>query len=127
MIDFSHAVTHQVIPMPTEIIVDTEDCKKSKDEIVKILESDEYWSFMGKIPSDDIKSILMDQAVFEWRNKKRKRLADHMVQFKNKKDQYYWWSPVISVDHDLAKLTGIMDAFLVGLFGRSDNVVTVVY
>jgi hypothetical protein len=122
MSDFRHAVAHQVIPMPTEIVVDTEDSKKPKEEIVKILESDDYWSFLSQIPNDAVKSILTDQAVYEWRHEKRKRVADHMVQLKNKEQKYYYWSPVISVDHDLAMLTGVMDAFLVGLFCSSHGV-----
>ena len=122
MSDFRHSVAHQVIPMPTEIVIDTEDSKKPKEEIVKILESDEYWSFLSQIPNEDMKSILMDQAVFQWRNENRRSVADHMVLLKNKKQEYYYWSPVISVDHDLAMLTGIMDAFLVGLFRSSHEV-----
>ncbi len=119
MSDFRHSVAHQVIPMPTEIVIDTEDSKKSKEEIVAILKSDKYWSFLSQIPNEEMKSILTDQAVNEWRIKKLNRVADHMVQLKNKKLKYYFWSPVISVDHDLAMLTGIMDAFLVGLFCSS--------
>ena len=122
MSDFRHSVAHQVIPMPTEIVIDTEDSKKPKEEIVKILESDEYWSVLSQIPNEDMKSILMDQAVFQWRNENRRSVADHMVLLKNKKQEYYYWSPVISVDHDLAMLTGIMDAFLVGLFRSSHEV-----
>ena len=79
MSNFRHAVAHQVIPMPTEIVVDTEDSMKPKDEIVKILETDEYWSYLTQIPNDTVKSILTDQAVSEWLHKKRKRVADHMV------------------------------------------------
>ena len=116
MSNFRHAVAHQVIPMPTEIVVDTEESKKPKEEIVKILETDDYWSVLTQIPNDAVKSILTDQAVSEWRHEKRKRVADHMVQLKNKDQKYYFWSPVTSVDHNLAMLTGIMDAFLVGLF-----------
>lgn len=119
MSDFRHSVAHQVIPMPTEIVIDTEESKKPKEEIVKILEADEYWSFLSQIPNEEMKSILTDQAVNEWRIKKLKRIADHMVQLKNKKQQYYYWSPVISIDHDLSMLTGIMDAFLLGLFCSS--------
>ena len=122
MSNFRHAVAHQVIPMPTEIVVDTEDSKKPKEEIVKILESDDYWSFLNQIPNDNVKSVLTDQAVFEWRHEKRKKVADHMVQLRSKEQKYYLWSPVISVDHDLSMLTGIMDAFLVGLFRSSHEV-----
>ena len=45
-----------------------------------------------------------------------------MVQLKSKDQKYYFWSPVTSVDHNLAMLTGIMDAFLVGLFCSSHGV-----
>ena len=43
---------------------------KPKEEIVKILEADEYWSFLTQIPNDEVKSILTDQAVSEWRHEK---------------------------------------------------------
>ena len=38
-----------------------------------------------------------------------------MVYLKNKQGHYFR-SPVVSIDHDLSMITGIMDAFLVGIF-----------
>ena len=117
MSDFRHTSAHQVIPMPTEVVVDTEDSKKTKEEILKILKSEDsdFEMFRESSLSAEGKAWFEEQAVSQWRDSKRERLADHMVYLKNKQGHYFR-SPVVSIDHDLSMITGIMDAFLVGIF-----------
>jgi hypothetical protein len=119
MSDFRHAAAHQVIPMPTEIVIDTEDSKKPKDEILKILreEDPDFEMYRQSSLNPEGKAWFEDFAVSQWRDSKRERLADHMVYLKNKQGHYFR-SPVVSLDHDLAMLTGIMDAFLVRMFQK---------
>jgi hypothetical protein len=117
MSDFRHAAAHQVIPIPTELVFDTEDSMKSKEEILKLLEKENPDIEMVSKSSlgAEGKAWLEEYAVSEWRDSKRERLADHMVHLKNKQG-HYLRSPVASIDHDLSMLTGIMDAFLVCVF-----------
>lgn len=119
MSDFRHAAAHQVIPMPTEIVIDTEESKKSKDEILTILreEDPDFEIYKQSSLSPESKAWFEDLAVSQWRDSKRERLADYMVHRKNKQGHYFR-SPVVSIDHDLAMLTGIMDAFFVGMFRK---------
>ncbi|OQW32622.1 MAG: hypothetical protein A4E19_04465 [Nitrospira sp. SG-bin1] len=121
MSDFRHTAAHQVIPMPTEVVIDTEDSKRSKEEILNILkiEDPDFDVFRESSLSAEGKAWLEEQAVSQWRDSKRERLADHMVYLKNKQGHYFR-SPVVSIDHDLTLLTGIMDAFLVCMFQKDE-------
>jgi len=128
MSDFRHLVAHQVIPMPTKIVVETEESKKPREEILKIIEAeDPDAASLLKFAEDprlqqsannpDLKTAIEDQMVFLWRAEKVRLIADHMVLLEGKRG-HYWRSPVVSVDHDLATLTAIMDAFLVAMFSK---------
>lgn len=119
MSDFRHAAAHEVIPMPTELVVDTEDSKKTKEEILKILEAEDpdIEIFRKSTLTAEGKAWFEEHTVSQWRDSKRERLADHMVYLKNKQGHYFR-SPVVSIDHDLTMLTGIMDAFLVCMFQK---------
>jgi hypothetical protein len=120
MSDFRHAVAHQVIPMPTRLLVETKESKKSREEILKIVETeDSDSSALLRLPmSPEVKTAIEDNIVFFWRMEKMKIVADHVVLLEGKRGAY-WRSPVVSVDYDLAMLTAIMDAFLIGMFAKS--------
>lgn len=78
-------------------------------------EDSDFEMFRKSSLSAEGKAWFKEQAVPQWRDSKRERLADHTVYLKNKQGHYFR-SPVVCIDHDLSMLTGIMDTFLVGIF-----------
>lgn len=122
MSDFRHSAAHQVIPMPTEVVVDTEDSKKTREEILNLLELEDpdFGLYRESSMGDEGKKWFEEQAVSRWRHSKMERLADHMIYIK-KGEGSYLRSPVVNIDYDLSMLTGVMDAFLVAMFSNRNG------
>jgi len=113
MADMRHAAAHRTMALPTPLHADTEESKKSDEEILKIIRKEN--SFMYSALGDEIMKSLEPQMIWHWRIKKMKVIAPGMV-FVKKEEGVYMRDPVISVDRDMEYLTAIIDGFLVALF-----------
>jgi len=113
--DMRHAVAHRAMNLATSLVVETEDSKKNDAEIAEILrkEEPEFYRLMPK----ELVQALEPQRISHWRMKKMEVLGDNIVVVERKSAPYIRGA-VESVDYDLAILNAVMDAFLVGLFGR---------
>jgi hypothetical protein len=109
MADMRHSAAHKIIQMPTELYIETEESKKSEAEVVEIVRK-ENAELLAVFP-EDMKRLIESQLIFQWRMKKMKRIGHNIVVI-DKKHSGYVWSPVISIDYDLAYLNAVMDAFL---------------
>jgi hypothetical protein len=118
MADIRNHAGHKVIKIPTEVLTDTEESRKSDEEIREILrrEDDFLYQTLDQATMANIEPTMIQQ----WRLSKMLRLAPSQVFIKTQ-DGGYMWDPVVSVDHALERLTAVMDAFLVGLFGKDSG------
>jgi hypothetical protein len=114
MADMRHRAAHNVIPIPSLLLNETADSRRSDEEIVVILRREEphLYQFL------DSKAIeaLQPSWITAWRMRKMEIVAPGMVTFTKPDGSGYMRDPVISIDYDLSYLIGIMDAFLVKLF-----------
>jgi hypothetical protein len=119
MADFRHAAAHKVIPIPTKLVAETEDFRKTDGEILEILkdQNPRQFAVFEETMSPEVRKALEDLYLFTWRRGAVKHVADHVVFIRGKQESY-WRSPVLSIDYDLSTLTGIMDGFLVALFNN---------
>ena len=113
MADMRHRAAHKVMPMPTEVLEDTEDSRKRDDEIWEILKREDP-DLVGFLPQTLVNTF-KPQMVFHWRISKMKRVMQNVVMFEGKQGEYVR-SPVLSIDFDLGYLNAVMDAFLINLF-----------
>ena len=118
MADIRNHAGHKVIKIPNEVLADTDESRKSDEEIREILqrENDFLYQTLNQTSIAEIEPIMIQQ----WRIKKMRRIAPSQVFIKTK-DGGYLWDPVASVDHALERLTAVLDAFLVGLFGKTQG------
>jgi len=115
MADMRHTAAHKIIPMPTRVLMPTEESKESDEEILAIVKQEDPESLLhSPLPSKMLEWV-QQHLIFNWRLGKMKTLMEHTVLIKGKSGDYFR-SPVISVDHDLLMLTAVMDAFVVKLF-----------
>ncbi len=114
MADMRHAAAHRVIAVPGPLLAETEDSKKSHEEILEITRKD-YEDLYSIFPEEFMKG-LEPMMVQNYRISKMKPLAQSIVAIKTK-DGGYMRDPVGSIDFDLARATVVLDAFLVRLFG----------
>lgn len=114
MADMRHSASHQTIPIPTTIVVDTEDSKKSDDEILQIIKT-EYSVIYSLLPQEHIK-VWETEMIMGWKIRHMKTIAPSVVKIIGEDGTIYLWDPVSNVDYDLERLNAIMDAFLVSLF-----------
>jgi len=114
MADMRHQAAHNVILIPSLLLFETDDSKKTDDEIVEILKKGKphlYRFFdAGSIEA------LQPSWIADWRMKKMEIGAPGMVMVSKPDGKSYMRDPVISVDYDLSNLVAVMDAFLVKLF-----------
>jgi hypothetical protein len=114
MADMRHQAAHNIIPIPSLLVNETPDSKKSDDEIVEMLKKEDphLYRFLdpGTIEACQPTWITM------WRMKKMEIVGPGMVKVAKPDGTGYLRDPVISVDYDLSNLIAVMDAFLVKLF-----------
>ena len=113
MADMRHAAAHRTLALPTVLLMETEESKKSDEEILQLIKQER--SEMYKFLPEPVMKSMEPMMIRLWRIGKMKVVAPSMVYIKGEKETYLW-DPVVSVDHDLQYLTAIMDAFLVVLF-----------
>lgn len=114
MADMRHQAAHNVILIPSALLFETDDSKKTDDEIIEILKKEKphLYRFF------DAGFIEAQQPIWiaDWRMKKMEIGAPGMVMVSKPDGKSYMRDPVISVDYDLSNLVAVMDAFLVKLF-----------
>lgn len=114
MADMRHQAAHSMIPIPSLLVFETEESKKSDDEIIEILKKEKphLYQFLDA-PFID---AMQPTWIADWRMKKMEIGAPSMVMVSKPDGRGYMRDPVISVDHDLSYLIAVIDAFLVSLF-----------
>ena len=117
MADMRHAAAHRSMLLPTQLLVETEDSKKTDAEIEEILRRDEPWWYESM--SAEAIAALEPQRIAHWRQDKMRVLGENVVVVKRDEEAYVR-GPVVSIDADLETLNAIVDAFLVGLFNLKE-------
>jgi hypothetical protein len=115
MAEMRHAAAHRDLALPTEILTETEDSKKSNEEILRIIKSEHPYMYKSII--GPMMKAIEPMMINLWRIKHMRTVAPSAVIIeidgvKQIRD------PVLSVDYDLQHLTALMDAFLVALFSK---------
>ena len=110
-----HAAAHRDLALPTEILAESEDSKKTNEEILDILKQ-EYSSIYQSVIFAPIIKSFEPMMIRLWRIKKMRTIAPSAVVLTVKGNKVVR-DPVMSIDYDLQYLTAVMDAFLVTLFG----------
>jgi hypothetical protein len=114
MADMRHHAAHKVIKIPTPLLADTEDSKKTNGQILEEIKKEKARSY--QLMPKSLMEQLEPSMILQWRLRHMKVVAPSIVPIKRRNGTGYYWDPVISVDHDLAYLTALMDAFIVRLF-----------
>ena len=115
MADARHAAAHRAMLLPNDIVVETEESKKSDSEISAILRKEDP-GFYKLLPKEMIE-VLEPQKIAHWRHWKLRTIATNAVVVKKESEGYIRFA-VMSIDHDLMLLNAVIDAFLVRLFSR---------
>lgn len=115
MADMRHAVAHGQMPIPTSMVTETEDSKRTDEEIRAILRKERAISYVLFPPE----MIEREEPlwIWHWRLSKMKIVAHNMSTVTGK-NGIYMRDPVRSVDYDMERLTAVLDAFLICLLGR---------
>ena len=98
-----HQAAHNYIHLPTDIVRDTPDSKKTDHEISEILKTS------GELDDldEETKKILLPILINNWRIDKRERIGSGMISVKGKKKPFLY--PVInSIDYELEQLNNIL-------------------
>jgi len=116
MAEMRHSAAHRDLALPTEILAESEESKKSDEEILDIIKQEHsymYESFLAPI----VKSM-EPMMIRLWRIKKMRVIAPSAVIIGIEGVRQIR-DPVMSIDYDLQYLTAVMDAFLVLLFSST--------
>ena len=91
MADVRHQAAHSTIPIPGEVFMDTEDSKKSDEEIRRIIQKERPLFYQLALVTG-----MESQMIQIWRVKHMKRLAPSMVVMRNRQGSGgYMRDPVI--------------------------------
>lgn len=113
MADMRHTTAHGRIAIPTNILSDTPDSKKSDEEIHSILRQE--IEFMYQTLSPEVIKASEPMWTQLWRIKHMELVAPDMVQL-SRDEQTYLRAGCLSIDHDLQFVNAVIDAFFVRLF-----------
>jgi len=114
MADMRHKAAHNIIPIPSVLVFETDDSKKPDTEIIEILKKEKA-GFYKLFDANTIEA-LQPSWIDDWRMKKMEIAAPGMIMISKPNGTSYLKDPVISVDYDLSKLIDVLDAFLTKLF-----------
>ena len=114
MADMRHQAAHNMIPIPSLLVFETEESKKTDDEIIEILKKEKphLYQFLDAASI----GVMQPSWIADWRMKKMGIDAPGMVMISKPDGKSYMRDPVLSVDYDLSHLIAVMDAFLITLF-----------
>jgi predicted nucleic acid-binding protein len=113
--DIRHQAAHQTIPLPKEVLQETEESKKDEADIRTELKEN-FAEMYAYFPAEYIKQ---EEPIWiqNWRISRMKRLANTSVLIRKENGGGYLYDPVVSLDSDLTILTEIIDKHLLILFG----------
>lgn len=114
MADMRHQAAHNISPIPSLLVNETPDSKKSDDEIVEMLKKES--PHLYRLLDPETVEALQPTWITMWQMKKMEIVGPGMVKVAKPNGTGYMRDPVISVDYDLSNLIAVMDAFLVKLF-----------
>jgi hypothetical protein len=114
--DVRHPVAHSALLLQQDVVVDTEESKRSDEEIRAIVREEER-EFLESIPPEWAPSIEAN-LIWRWRDAKRKVQSDDTIYVENPTGGGYFRGPVVSIDYDLEMLNAFVDAFLVACFRK---------
>lgn len=120
--DVRHPVAHSALRLQQDLVVETEESKKSDEEIAAILREEDP-DFYKVMPPHIIKAM-EPTSIYLWRMKKMKVISDDAIYVEQAKGGYFR-SPVASLDFDLERLNAFIDAFLIACFVKYDPAGTV--
>jgi hypothetical protein len=114
MADLRHKAAHNIIPIPSVLLFETDDSKKTDSEIIEILmkEKPDFYRLFDAKAIETLQPAWIDN----WRMKKMEIGAPGMIVVSKPNGTSYMRDPVISVDYDLSQLIDVMDTFLIKLF-----------
>jgi len=121
MAEMRHAAAHRDLALPTEVLAETEESKKSDAEILEIIKQER--SYMYESLSGALMKSMEPTMIGLWRIDKMKIIAPSAVTIKIGAVTHLR-DPVMSVDDDLQYLTAVIDAFLVVLFSTYGETTT---
>ncbi len=113
MADARHAAAHRAMLLPTDIMSETEESRKTDAEIAAILrvEDPNLYTFFPEPIIESFEAL----AIEHWRHQKRRTDATNVVVVKKDADPYFRFA-VTSIDYDVMMLNAVIYAFLVKLF-----------
>ena len=114
--DVRHPVAHSALLLQQDVVVHTDESKKSDAEIAAIVRAEER-EFLASVPPEWVPSIEAN-LISNWRDKKMKVESDDMIYVQNPSGGGYFRGPVVSADFDLEMLNAFVDAFLVACFSK---------
>jgi hypothetical protein len=114
MADMRHKAAHNIILIPSVLLFETNDSKKTDIEIIEILKKEKH-DFYRFLDANTIET-LQPSWINDWRMKKMEIGAPGMIMVSKSNGTSYMRDPVNSVDYDLSKLIDFMDTFLNKLF-----------
>ena len=114
--DVRHPVAHSALLLQQNVVVHTEESKKSDAEIAAIIRAEER-EFLASIPPALVPSFEAT-LISNWRFAKMKVETDDAIYVENPTGGGYFRGPVVSVDFDLEMLNAFVDAFLVACFSK---------
>jgi len=117
--DVRHPVAHSALLLQQDVVVDTEESRKSDEDILAIVREEER-EFLASIPPEWAPSIEAN-LIWRWRDAKRKIQSDDVIYVENPAGGGYLRGPVVSIDFDLDMLNAFVDAFLVACFSKSEE------
>ena len=113
MADMRHPAAHRAMLLPSDLVRESEQSKKSDAEISDILHREEPDYYEGM--SSDAKDLLEKERIRLWRMDHLETIGSNVIAV-NKGTGGYFWFPVNSVDYDLGMLTKVMNVFIRVLF-----------
>ena len=112
--DVRHPVAHSALRLQQDLLVETEESKKSDDEIAAILREEDP-ELYEVLPPDLIKEF-EPVAISNWRLDKMNVISDDVIYVEEAQGGYFR-SPIASIDFDVERVNAFIDAFLVACFG----------
>ncbi len=110
MADARHAAAHRAMLLPTDIMSETEDSRKTDAEIAAILREEDPTGLTFVEPA--VIEAVQQLKIEHWRYSKQRAVATNVVVVRNA----YFRFAVTSIDYDIGMLNAVIDAFLAKLF-----------
>jgi len=118
MADLRHPAAHKAMLLPTRLVSHTAESQRSDEEVLAILREQEPETF--EMFPRHVLDAMIPHMISNWRFQNLKILGDGIVHVQGTSRSYV--RPALnSLDHDVALLDEVMDAFIAGLFERSSG------